>query len=111
MRGRSVTCTMAVLPAEFLTITPPATLRRERQEPQHVAAREGGDQGFLRIDRRCNRHRYAHDLRRGRSRHLHTAVEVPGMAAAEAVVGEGGVAPLPVDAGTIFVCCHGAIVR
>ena len=65
-----------------------AGLGREMQEPQHVAAGECGDQCFLGIDRRLDRHRHAHHVRRGGGRHLDAAVETPAVGAAVAVVGE-----------------------
>src|SRR5690606_4474763 len=72
-----------------------ALLRRERQEKQHMAARQGRDERLLRIHRRRVGQRRPHDLRRRGGRHLDAAVEPPRMAAAVAIVQKVLPATLP----------------
>jgi hypothetical protein len=95
----------------IVLIDAPAALGGQVQEPQHVAGGQGCDEGFLRIDRRRHRHGGTHHQRGCGSWHLDAAVEVPGVAAAVAFVGEGRVAPFPVNASQVLVYCHGRIVR
>src|SRR5205823_6480154 len=51
----------------------PAAAGGQRQEPQHVTARERRDQRLFRIDRRLDRQRHPHHLRRGGRGHLDAA--------------------------------------
>src|SRR5205823_14925963 len=87
-------------------VDPPAAGGGQRQEPQHVAARERRDQRLFRIDRCLDRQRHPPHLRRGRRGHLDTAVEAPGVRPAVAIVGERSGAARPVDTGPVFVPRH-----
>lgn len=54
-----------------------ATCGGERQEPQHVAARQRGHEGFLGIDRIGGRPRRRYVGGRGRGAHDAAAIEAP----------------------------------
>src|SRR5690606_3192342 len=75
-----------------------AVLAGVGHEEQHVATGQGGDQGFLWIDRRLVRQgRRQQGRRRGRTAHHGPAVEAPVMAATVFVVAERLLASAPFD--------------
>jgi hypothetical protein len=76
-------------------------LRRNRQEPQHVATGQRCDEGFLRIHAGRIRERQRHDVRRRRCFDDGTTIELPAMRARVAVVREARVAALPADHGGV----------
>src|ERR1700733_12810065 len=67
-----------------------AAARGDRQEPEHVTARDRGNEGLLRIHGgRGGKWHPDYMRRRGRG-HLDATVEMPRMRAAVAIVGERG---------------------
>src|SRR5256885_1966582 len=88
----------------FVAIDDESAFRREKQEIQHVAARRGRDERFLRIDGVGGRQRQRHDRRRRGGAHRDATVERPLVGAAVAVVRELLAAlPRPADTCLVFV--------
>jgi len=76
------------------------SLAAERQKKEHVAAGNGRDKGFLRIDARGIGKRQPHHMRRGGSMDARAAIECPFVRATIAVVEEAFVAlSRPADGG------------
>ena len=73
------------------------TFRRYVEEPQHMTAREGCDKRFFRINRRGVGHRQPDNLRRTRSGHFQSAIELPNMFSAIAMIAEGSRVSIPDD--------------
>src|SRR5918999_4587524 len=88
--------------AILITINDKAALRRKRKEEQHVAARQGRDEGFLRIDRISARQRQRHDAGRCRSWHLHPSIKSPNVPAAVAVILKSRPVTDPTDGRCVF---------
>ena len=79
------------------------TLRGQREKPQHVAARQRGDEGFLGIDGRRRGPRRAHRVRGGRRGHHRATVEAPFVQPRVAPGGEIGFrVALPMDRGDML---------
>ena len=68
------------------------------QEPQHVAARQRGDEGLFGVDAGRVRIRQRHDVRRRGAGHDGAAIETPLVPPAVVVVGEAGPLALPMHA-------------
>src|SRR5688572_4801578 len=76
--------------------------RGERQKPQHMAARDGGDECLLGVDSRGNRERRGHRMRRRGGGDFNPAIEDPAMTTAVTIVGEDGALPVPRDCRGVF---------
>ncbi len=77
----------------FVAVDDETLLGCEREEPQHVAARNRRNERFLGVDAGRIRQRRAHDRRRRRCRNDGAAVEAPFVRARVAVAREVGVSP------------------
>lgn len=83
-------CTLRLI---LIIIDLEALLCSQRQKPQHMAARQRRNKGFLGINSVRIGHRQRHHRRRRRGGYFQTAVELPAMCAAVAVIKEGLIAP------------------